>query len=353
MAKQAAAPQAAPAAEPTPAPSAPRTIGSNHPTIEVVEWGNGEPKGVTEQPREGFETPPEEAKPEGEKPAEAKPEGKGEPEADPEKPAEEPKPAAANAERRAKIREAIEAQKTKLAIEQRAKDEQKRASDAEAKLENLRKAPLAERLRFLFPDMSRSDITDRLLIGGDDVAALDAPAAKPAETSDPKVAALEAKIAELEKAQQTVAQREQEAQQAQAVARVKETLKDADIPVIDALDAHGAVLNKAYEAFMASGKAGSLLDYLPDAADIVEEEMRAKYPKIAAIADAAKGKKPEPKADEEETPVVAPPKPRAAMGKRTAARPESKPKPLPLDPIERDRAIKAEMEREFPGAGWR
>ena len=296
---------------------------------EVIRWGNGEVAGGDE------DTTPA-AKPA--KPA-AEPKPKDEPAAPAEEaPAEEEtaEPVAAKpttgADKRRQILESLDKEKTRVDIENRIKEEQTKREAAEAKLAEFEKSPLGRKLATIAKQhgMSLDDLKDKLLIGADDV--LDKPDAVPAKVEkDPEVAALLEWKAKREK-------QEDDAKIQQSVDRVREQLKDTDLPMVDAFDAHGRVLVKAHAGWVAGGKKGTVAEYIPSAADIVEDELKAERPNAAKrlYAQAATEETTEAEAE-----PIARPAPRPAMGKRQAARPGTKPAPLPMDPEERDRAIKA------------
>lgn len=320
-------------------------------TVEVVEWGNGEAKSIFDKPAEGEKPAASKAEPEVIEHESAKAKPAEETEAEPEEAAPDPevtKAAASAAERRKAIFASLEAEKTKRSIETQAQAQQKRADDAEARFEALKKAPLAERLAALGID--RQELEDKLLIGADDLKALPAKKEPPPPTEDPEIKELKAW-----RAQQL--QREQAEGIAKAHAAVADHLKDADLPVVDSLNGYGRVLAKAHDAWVAGGKAGHVRDYLGDAGEIVEAEMRAENPKLAArLARGAAKKENAEVVDLDAPPAAATraaPPPRASMGKRTAAVPGTKPRELPIDPLERDAAIKAEFAAKHPNEGWR
>ncbi len=309
-------------------------------SAEVVRWGNGEQVGAEtiKLTDDGDQTPVDNpaGKPKAEPPAK--------PKVDPAAPAEEAPPAddeaaepvaakpTAGADKRRQILESLDLESKRVATENRIKAEQTRAEAAEAKLAEFEKSPLGRKLTTIAKQhgMSLDDLKDKLLIGADDVLDKeDAPApAKPAK--DPEVAELLKWKADREKA-------EGDAKIATAVEATRTILKDADLPMIDAFDAYGRVMVKAHAGWEANGRKETLRDYIPSAAELVEEELKAERPAAArrlyptAAAEESEG------GEEEPAPK---PAPRPTMGKRQAARPGARPAPLPNDAEERDRAIK-------------
>lgn len=323
MAKESA--PAAPAPSSTPAPA--KFMGANAVegvSAEVVKWGNGEAvsthdvpivDGLAEKP--AVEAPAETEAPKTEdKPAE---EASAE-----EKPAEEVKAkAAVDPERRKQIMESLAAERAKRSMEKQIEDAKKAAETAKTAQEAFDKLPLARKLALVAEKhgMTVEDLKDRMLIGADDVADT---APKPV---DPTVAALQETVKQLQERLSKQDEQTQQQQVQRAVAQVKENLKETDLPLVDTFDAYGRVLATAHEAWMAAGRAGAVADFLPEAAVIVEDELKAEKPHVAArLYPKAKT---EGEAEEKPEMVQAQvPKPRISAGKRTASRPEAKPKSL-------------------------
>jgi hypothetical protein len=305
-------------------------------TSEVVRWGNGEAVGaetikLTDDDATPVDKPAE--KPSAKPAKTTKEDAETEPVVE-EETAEEDTPAAAKptagADKRRQILESLDREAKRVDVESRIKEEQTKREAAEAKLAEFEKSPLGRKLATIAKQhgMSLDDLKDKLLIGADDV--LDKPDAEPAKPAkDPEVAALLEWKAARERA-------EGDAKIAQSVDHVRGMLKDADLPMVDAFDAYNRVMVKAHAGWMASGKKETVQDYIPSAAELVEEELKAERPAAARRLYPAAA---EEATEEAETPV-AKPTPRPAMGKRQAARPGTKPSPLPFDPEERDRAIK-------------
>jgi len=343
----------APADSRSTVPSAAKLQSIQADTVEVVEWDteNGVAKSVSERPAEG--APPKAAAAAEadiiEHP-DATPKAKADDDApDATKAKEEPDPEAAKAaqteaDKRRAIFASLEAERTKRSVEDQAKKAQTERDEARAEVTRIKGMPLKEKLAWLGIDPD--ELADKLLIKSDDVQ-FEAPRAAPAAPAkDPEVAALLKWKADREAAEQA-----QEIRAAHGA--VADALKDVEtIPITAAMGKWGDVLALAHEAWTTGGKAGHVRDYLPDAAELVEQGLRRDNPSLAALADRAKGAKADPPADDEPAPAKTAPAPRVAAGTRTAARPDAKPKELPEDRLERDAAIKAEMRRLHPSQGW-
>lgn len=331
MAKQS---EAAPATSSTPAPSAgestaaaPRFMGANKvdaTVAEVVKWNNGEVSATEVPIVDGVAAKPEEEAP-ADKPAEApKTEEKPVAPAEGDKPAEE-KPVTAkptaDPERRKQIIEALAAERAKQSMAKQIEDVKKAAEAATKAQEEFDKLPLGRKLAIIAQKhgMSVDDLKDRLLIGADDVTE---PAARP---PDPEVLTLKETVSQLQERLKKQDEQTAQAQYDRAIGQVRASLKEIDLPLVDTFDAYGRVLSTAHEAWMASGKAGAVADFLPDAATIVEDELKAEKPNVAAR---LYPKVTTEEAETEEPAKAEAPKPRIAAGKRTASRPEAKPKSL-------------------------
>ena len=308
---------------------------------EVIQWGNGaaigEPvtvwEGEGEQPPE---TPAPKAKPSAAKPAKVKTDAEvaeePAPVEDEETPAATTKPKI-DPERRKQILASLDREKNRVTIESRVAEEQKRAEAAEAKLAEFEKSPLGRKLATIAKQhgMSMDDLKDKLLIGADDVLDKE-PAPVAAPPKDPEVAGLLKWKADREAS-------EAAAHQASAIQGIRESLAETDLPLIEAFDAYDRVMVIGHSAWVAEGKKGNPFDYVPDAAAIVEEQLKTEKPAAARrlYAAAADG-------EAAETPPAPPPRAaRPAMGRRAVARPGTKPTPLPDDPYERDEAILKRM----------
>lgn len=257
---------------------------------------------------------------------------------------DEPAPVAAAApkvDRRQQIKDAIAKQKDRLTLETAASAERKRADDAVAEVDRLKKASFSELLKFR--GLDRQQVEDMLLIGADEVtdaapaAAAPAPAAK-----DPELAGLLKWKADREAA---------EAQQnvTAALTATRDALKEADVPVLKVTrDGYARVMRTAHDAWMASGKSGSAWDYMADAAAIVEDEIRAENPDLAALVDKSKGAPVAVATEEGEEPAAPAPEPpvkaaRVPVGRVVGAAPSAKPAKLPRDRDAKDREIKRRM----------
>lgn len=305
---------------------------------EVIRWGNGVPEGDATVVFEG----------EGEQPAAPKAKPKIDREAETPKPVKktEPEPAAEeevaepaagsgkpkiDPARRAQILESLDREKNRVDIESRIKEEQTKREAAENKLAEFEKSPLGRKLATIAKQhgLTMDDLKDKLLIGAEDVLDKEPAAVAPVAKEDPKVAELLKWKAEREQA-------ESNERIAAAVEGVRDHLKDVDLPLVDSFNAYNRVMIMAHEAWKAAKKEGSPMDYVPDAAAIIEDKLKSEQP-------AAARRLYREAADEtEETEAAPAPAPRAArpaMGKRTAARPGTKPQPLPDDPYERDQEI--------------
>lgn len=356
MAKQAAAPAAPPPAEappappPAPAAEAPRFTRANKTAdatvTDHVQWGNGEVVAERDVPTpeagkaDGEPTPNKAEPAEDDKtPAEA-PEAKEAEEAE-EKPAAAP---AGNAERRRQIVESLAAERAKRTMENEITTLRKRAEDAEAARTSFEKLPLAEQLALVAKSkgMSVQDLADRLLIGGDEVQV--APAPKPL---DPEVAALKAELAELKKHHTTTQEAEQRAKVEQAVGVVRDSLSKSDLPLVETYDAYPRVMMNAHEAWMAGGKKGSPMDYVADCAAVVEDELKAEHPKAAArlYPKATPAAAAATETSEEAPPAAAA---RPAVGKRTGAKPDAKPKSI-WEGGKTTAEVDAEIKKQY---GW-
>ncbi len=254
-----------------------------------------------------------------------------------------PKPKGADARRGAL--QALDAERQRVTLEQQARANADRATAAEHELQRVRSLPLREQLKWI--NANKEDLAEAVLVGGDDVA--DLPDKPAAPKTDPQVAELLAKVAALE-ARDQAAQR-QSAQQVIAGAHqlVADTLKEvATVPmvkgvrdiVIDGQAIHSGIdltLRVANQAWLQAGRAGHPRDYVPGAAETVEEYLRGKRPDLAAVF--VQGATP-PRAVNDPPPAS---NGSTSIGKRTGARPDAQPKELPSDRHQRDMQIKREM----------
>lgn len=315
---------------------------------EVIQWGNGEPTSMsvvdkaTGQVIDGDDKTPAETPSGKAKKATSDDSSSSRSSSEPSAETETAEAASTetakpkvSAERRAEILRNLDAERKRVDIESQVTTERARAAAAEAKLQEFEKSPLGRKLRTIAKqhNLSYEDLKDKMMIGADDVNDDEpATATKPTTAEDPRIAVLLKDKEERE-------QREADERHRQVIGHVRESLKDEDLPLVDTFNAYGRVMTMAHQAWKAGGSEGAVVDYLQDAAGIVEDELKKEQPRAAARLY--------PKAVEaEEEEVAAPtpkPQPKASMGRRTAARPGSKPSPLPDDPFERDQAIKKRM----------
>lgn len=302
--------------------------------VDVVEWGNGEPadgssESAPAMAREGNifvdrEVKPQPGEPDHPDELKAKPKderGAETAEADAETPVvakETP------TEKRQRALDSLSAEKRARGLEQTLKETQ-------GKLDAAGKATLAEILAA--KGISKDDLLEKLLTGSDGLELppkLEGDAAVLAELKT-RLDAAEKKLKDRDEA-------ESSRQIQDAIRTVASDLEGAGVPVIEALGAHDQVLNEAFALWKAAGSEGSSREHIPQAAENVERRLRKANPRLAALADAAeKGKTPTAAA----AAALAPARP--GITRRTAARPNGKPAPLPMDPQERDAAIKKEL----------
>lgn len=328
MAKQAATATKTADAPPAPAPSFVKANTPAEATAEVVKWGNGE--AVSEHVDPAMTEPAsadEAAKPTETKPAETeeKPPAEGEPEtAEDPKPVEDAKPGV-DPERRKQIIASLAAERAKRDMEGQIAAAKKEAEEAKTARAEFEKLPLAQKLALVAKShgMSVQDLADRLLINGEDVQ--DSPSA--ARAPDPEVAALKATVTALtERLQKQDATAERQSVE-RAVGMVRTQLKDVDLPMVDSFDAYDRIMVRAHEAWQAGGRQGSPSDFVPDVAPDIEAELKAEHPRAAARLYPKKTETEEAHAEPAAEPAAGP-TPRVAVGKRTAARPDAKPKSL-------------------------
>lgn len=265
------------------------------------------------------------------KPKAGEREAKGEEKPEPEKPTK--------TEERRKSIDALDSERRRLALEQTLKGEQEartKATEEIAKFKGtLEKGTLAERLKLLGVD--KATLLEKLLLDGDELK--DVPAkAEPAENA--LIASLTEKVTKLEAKLEAREQGEGQAQISHAVATIGEMIKDDDLPLIHAglpvvgsdgkaTEPRAMVMDVAHQLWLNSGKNGSSRDYVKDAAARVEAHQRAKYPTLV---------KEQPAKTEEDPPPAS-----RANGKRTGSRPNSEPRGLPTDRMQRDLQIKRDM----------
>lgn len=265
---------------------------------------------------------------------------------------------ASRAEKRERVLKALQRQKQNLGAENAARDErtkreaaERRAAEAEAQLAKLKGGGVADRLANL--GLTKQDLVDAAILGNNGAAELTA-AAKENGATTAELAQLRADFKalkdELAAERATKTQREVQAQIAEShteTARIIEAEK-LDVPLVLSEGAFDRVLQGAWEAWRASGKAGAVKDYVPAAAEVIEELIEQEKPRLAALKKAAKRA---PKDEEtEERPAAAGRTerkiPRAAVGRRTGpSRVANRRDSLAgvTDGHERDRIIAREM----------
>lgn len=208
------------------------------------------------------------------------------------------------AEKREAVLKALARQKSNLGAENAARDARaaaeaavKRATDAEARIKTASTGTIAERLAFI--GLTRAELSDAVILNGGELEA----AAKSNGASNAEVAALTAdlaalkvKLAAVEQTEQTRAQQQAQANIAESRAKTAELCKDEPVVLVKSMKAYDRVLDGAWQAWKASGKKGGVADYVPAAAEIIEEKLEAEHPELAELKKAAKGA---PKGDTE------------------------------------------------------
>jgi hypothetical protein len=177
----------------------------------------------------------------------------------------------------------------------------------------------------------------------------DEDATAPPAKEDPAITALKLEVERLKKVEADRDAERQNARILEADQFVAEAVKNIDVPIVKiARDliidgqhirtGYGLVVETAYQAWMDAGKKGSPQDYVEGAADVVEQWLASKRPELAELAKRPTART-ETQTDGEPRPVAA----ARAIGRRTGARPDAKPTPLPRDKTDRDLQIKKEM----------
>lgn len=304
----------------------------------VMSWDDRETAGFTDggeldaaaaPTEEGTETPAPEggepvAEPEETTPAET-PSGKTEAP----KPAEDPA-----ADRRARALAALEVQKLKVDLEQQVTTWRTKAEGLESKLKN---GTVAERLALA--NFDKQTLEDMFLTGSDELAQVPDRAAAP----DPEIVALKDEVKALRewKAQNDAEKASQAIERGltivrEAVAPIEapmvKTVRDIVIDGNHIKSGYDLVLQTAHHAWLEAGKAGHPRDHIPKATEVVEAYLREKRPDLMPAATAPK----DPPAEEPAAPAAKRP---VAVGKKTGARPDPNPEPLPVDREDRDQVI--------------
>lgn len=306
--------------------------------VDVLEWGNGEPAGESTEPapamaRGGVEPPADRFKPQKGEPdhpdelaARAKPQG--EREETPE--AEAAKVTETSAEKRARALVALSSEKRARTLEAQLKETQGKLSASE-------KLTLGELLKAR--GVNKDDLLEKLLTGSD---GLELPPKLEGDAKDK--ADMSAKLKELSDRLEARDKADQERNIQEGLRVVEAELKDVGVPLVESLGEYQQVMNEAFSMWQADGSRGSARDHLPAAAAKIENALRAKHPRLAALSDAAE------KAAASATPAARAaafaPAPKAGITRRVGTRPLTGPVKLPDDPHDRDLAIKREM-------GWK
>lgn len=258
---------------------------------------------------------------------------------------ESPADAATRAQRRAAVLAALSREKGQRASEEQARAARAEATEAKARvkeltdrLEGLGRATPEAKLKML--GMTKDELTDFVLMGGgtaEDAAKL---ASKKPEASA-EVAELRARLdaADKKAADDEKTRKDAEAQKniAEARVRITELIKDVEAPLVKGLGEQDRVLRGAWDAWMYAGKKGSVEDYVPAAAEFIEEQLKTERP---LLSERIYGN-----GDDDAAPVprrtqVAKREPVPSVGRRTRpARPAQQTNALPLDPDARTRAI--------------
>lgn len=251
------------------------------------------------------------------------------------------------AAKRAALLEALGKEKGLRGVEAQARAErtareaaEARATQAEARIAAAAKGDLAAKLAFL--GMTREELADDIIMNGGAAAPADRRAPAPSRDVEELRAELAALKAERQAEKQTTEQAEVQRRVDQARAHVVDLIKDDPVPLVRALKAHDAVMKSAWDAWNIRGKAGSVSDYVPVAAELHEARLREENPELAKLVDARAGAA---EADDPPARAAAPARrpPPAAVGRRTgAARSGTPPARLSLDPDERTYQIIAE-----------
>lgn len=305
--------------------------------VDVLEWGNGEPAGESSEPppamaRGGVEPPPDRFKPqkgEPDHPDELAARAKPQDEREETQEAAESKVTETSAEKRARALVALSSEKKARQLEAQLKETQGKLSASE-------KLTLGELLKAR--GVNKDDLLEKLLTGSDDLGL------PPKLEGDAKDKAdMAAKLKELSDRLEARDKADQERNIAEGLRVVEAELKDVGVPLVESLGEYSRVMNEAYAMWQAAGSEGSARDHLPAAAAKVENALRTKHPRLAALADAA-----------EKVAAAAPaaraaafaPAPKAGITRRVGSKPLTGPAKLPDDPHDRDLAIKREM-------GWK
>lgn len=245
------------------------------------------------------------------------------------------------AAKRAALLEALGKEKGLRGVEAQARAErtareaaETRASQAEARLAAAAKGDLSAKLAFL--GLTREELADEIIMNGGSAApAGDRRAPAPSKDIEELRAELAALKAERQTEKQTTEQAEVNRKVQASRDAVSEMIKDEPVPLVRALKAHDRIISGAWNAWNLRGKAGNVSDYVPAAAEIIEEELRAENPELAKLVDARAGDAADA-ADEPPARAPARRPPPAAVGRRTgAARSGTPPARLSLDPDER------------------
>jgi len=210
---------------------------------------------------------------------------------DAEKPAPTAEDRKSRADKRDAVLKALARQKNNLGAENAAREARaaaeaatKRATETEAKLAKATGGTLAERLAFI--GLSKKELADAVILNGGELEE----AAKAHGASDPEVAqlkadlaAMKARLTKFDEAEQNRNQAKVQADIAESRAKTAELVKDEPVVLVKSMKAYDRVLSGAWEAWKASGKKGAVADYVPAAAEVIEEQLETEYPDLAAL----------------------------------------------------------------------
>ncbi len=267
------------------------------------------------------------------------------------------------AERRAAVLRALKVEKKNRPLEDEARartDEartlREQATALQAQLDKVRKGSLAERLAAI--GMTREELADEVIMNGGDAAAVLPPKGN---RPDPvlvelqeTVKALQAKLTKKDE-DDAKAGVEARANEARQIARgiITEGIKGPDgrviiappvAPLVKGLKAEDRVIRAAWQTWKANKEVGNVSDYIPAAAEVVEEYLEREHPELAELKKANRAAQAAREERGEETAPRSKAKTYPAVGSRM--RPQSNPSrgtKLSMDGDERTRQIIAEM----------
>lgn len=161
----------------------------------------------------------------------------------------------------------------------------------------------------------------------------------PAKTNDPEVAQLRGELEKMKQERaaerQAIQRQSAEADRTQSVQFLTSMFTPATHPMVCAMKGHGEIFNRYAKLYNGQGDGRPIAQV---AAAELEDELRAAYPEIAA---ALVSKRPPVPAAKEDAPPAAKPKP--SVGARGGARSTEVNDDLPMDPTERQLAVKERL----------